>query len=70
VQGLETKLPVPLEDENVTVPVGELPVTVAMHVVDEPVSTGEGEQETAVEEMATTVITKVPELAALLESPG
>ena len=42
------KLPVALEEEKVTFPVGEEPVTVAVHVVDDPAATGEGKQETEV----------------------
>ncbi|MDG7018195.1 MAG: hypothetical protein JRN73_07580 [Nitrososphaerota archaeon] len=47
------KVPVELEEENVTVPVGELPVTVAVQVVSDPVEpdgagVGSGVQETEV----------------------
>ncbi|MDG6988711.1 MAG: hypothetical protein JRN21_05220 [Nitrososphaerota archaeon] len=47
------KVPVELEEEKVTVPVGELPVTVAVQVVSDPVEpegawVGSGEQETDV----------------------
>ena len=40
-------VPAPLLD-HVTVPVGEEPVTVAMHVVDEPTITDDGEQLTEI----------------------
>jgi hypothetical protein len=42
------KAPVKLDEENVTVPVGEEPVTVAVQVVDEPAETEEGVHETPV----------------------
>ena len=55
------KLPEPLVDHD-TVPVGEEPATVAVQVAGEPAASGDGEQETAVEEPAAfTVRLAVPE---------
>ena len=57
-------------DENVTVPVGDTPVTVTVQIVDDPIVTGLGEHETKTEELACpTVKSKVPEFPALLVSP-
>ena len=61
-------VPFPL-DNQVTVPVGEEPVTVAVHVVDEPATTENEEQLTAVMVLTWSEITEtiggppLPELA-------
>jgi len=47
VQVVEEKAPAP-EDDQVTVPVGEEPVTVAVHVDAVPIATEAGRQDTAV----------------------
>lgn len=53
-----------------TLPVGEKPVSVAMHVVDAPTTTVEGEQLTEVVVAALETVSEVvPELGALLGSP-
>jgi hypothetical protein len=44
------KDPVDEEVVNVTVPVGLLPVTIAVHIVEDPALNEEGEHETVVEE--------------------
>jgi hypothetical protein len=43
-------------DEKVTVPVGELPVTVALQVVDDPIVTEFGEQETETDVVVVEVV--------------
>lgn len=43
---------------KVTVPVGEDPITVAVHVVNEPAETEEGEQLTEVDEASLSDITE------------
>ena len=72
VVGLNRTEPTPLWDQ-VTVPVGEEPVTFALHVmiVDEPATADFGVQETVVV-VALTVTTRVldvPEDAEFWESP-
>jgi hypothetical protein len=65
--GLKLAAP-PSEDEKLTVPVGELPVTVAEQVVEDPIVTGE--QETETDELACpTLKLNLLELLALLLSP-
>jgi hypothetical protein len=70
LQSLEEKSPVP-ELNQVTVPVGELPVTVAVQVLGAPTATGEGAQLTVVvvAERPVTVRESSPVLPRLLESP-
>jgi len=70
VQSLEEKSPVP-ELNQLTVPVGELPVTVAVQVLGAPTATGEGAQLTAVlvAERPVTVRESSPVLPRLFESP-
>ena len=64
------KEPALLVEEKVTVPVGDEPVTVAVHVVEKPSIILDGEQDTDVALAAeTTDRTKVPTLPRLLESP-
>ena len=59
--GLGITLPIP-DCESVTVPVGDNPITVAVHVVDEPAGTEDGEQLTKVDEAILSDITEtVPE---------
>jgi len=48
---LGVNLPEALDEENVTVPVGEYPVTVTMHNVDEPATRDAGVQERVVLEV-------------------
>jgi hypothetical protein len=58
--------------ENVTVPVGELPLTVAVQVVVALTATGLGEQSTVIvveTSDPSTVTVNVPELGPLFESP-
>jgi hypothetical protein len=62
--------PVPLVELKVTVPVGELPVTLEVQVVEESTTIGEGEHDTEVmDEALDTVKENVPELAELATSP-
>jgi len=64
------KVPVLLEEENVTAPPGLSPVTVAVHMVAALTPTAEGEQEIdVVVEALMTVRENVLELAGLFESP-
>jgi hypothetical protein len=58
--------PEPLLD-HVTLPVGEEPITVAVHFVDVPTTEDELTQVTSVTEL--TVRAKLPLLPRLLESP-
>ena len=62
--------PEPLDDENVTVPVGRLPVTVAVHTVLPTVVMVEGAQDTLVKLVsAVTVKGELPKLPMLFVSP-
>jgi hypothetical protein len=64
------KTPVPLLDDQLTDPVGEEPVTLAVHVEDAPGVTDAGAQLTAtLDDTLVTPIEKVPELPRLPESP-
>ena len=65
----DANTPAPLVIQ-VTDPVGEIPVTVAVHRVDEAAVTGEGLQPTAVPVATGLTVNGVfPELAALSASP-
>jgi hypothetical protein len=66
VHEYESKDPLPELDHDTT-PLGELPVTVAVHFVGDPAVTGEGEQMMPVEVVATTSIVTIkdPELGLL-----
>ncbi len=60
----------PMSTDQETVPVGELPVTVAVQDVGEPAFTLEGEQETVVVVVVPcTFRANVPVLGGLLVSP-
>jgi hypothetical protein len=62
--------PVPLLLCQVTVPLGDAPVTVAVQVMSEPMASSGGEQLTVTLARAlTTEIVKLPELGELLASP-
>jgi hypothetical protein len=63
VHELGVKVPEP-DDEKVTVPVGLLPVTVAVQVVTPPTVMLLGTHETVVVELWTTSIVVLPELPA------
>jgi hypothetical protein len=66
---VEENSPCPDVDQD-TVPVGDVPVTVAVQVVALPESTGEGAQTTEVELFDAIVSEKVPELKPKFESPA
>ncbi len=52
-----------------TTPVGELPLTELVHIVDDPSVTGFGEQVSETDDLDTTVKSNLPEPCPLLASP-